>query len=130
MANIAICIQLLAIAVLTVTLFALALGVITEEPASVAVAVSLLGQLGAAASSLPFLGRSQLEKDAISHLKEKRGRETKRDFDRFLDDLVKKQDRSSTFESLKQRGIISEETVTRNGSILQEVKLRLRARLA
>lgn len=121
-------IQLASMLILAATLLALLSGTIEKEPASVAIVVSLLGQIGVLVSSSPLAKKTPIEGKVITHLKEKSNSESRQDFDKFLQGLMDKQTTGQIFTSLVDRKIIGKKTVTKPGGNFEEVRLRLLAR--
>jgi hypothetical protein len=131
MTRLELTIHAISILALMVTLYLLSSGAISEEPAAVSVFLSLLAELLAVKSSLPTLQMTPLEKEVISHLKEKGNKERKSDFDGFLREQLDKEKENSNaiFDSLKERGLVVTEKVSGDQAIYEEVKLSLRGRL-
>jgi len=129
MVNLIQIIQLVSVAALGVTLFALFDGLLAAEPAAISVALSLLAQVGGLISSSPLVKKTTVEDNVIQHLKGSKNVEREDEFESFLRDMISGQHVERLYDDLVSRKIVSRKMVRKGDAVFPEVRLTRRARL-
>src|SRR5467141_4067590 len=120
MVNLIQIIQLVSVAALGVTLFALFDGLLAAEPAAISVALSLLAQVGGLISSSPLVKKTTVEDNVIQHLKGSKNVEREDEFESFLRDMISGQHVERLYDDLVSRKIVSRKMVRKGDAVFPE----------